>query len=785
MGNEHETDADLLERVTKSRAALLNLVTARDTSASDLWAVARLGTDEMRLHVASAPKLPEDLQLHLATHGDAQTKLALTYRQSLSPAMFEALANGASEALLTRLCGRRDAPRQLVAEASRAHGVQVRLASIRSGELEPEALVELMRDDEAEVRSAAQNALVDRTMQLVPEAWAEDTSRFLASHPDLTPTAAESLARRTSRDVRATLAANPRTPAKVLDGLAQDKEMLVRLVVLAHPSLPSSALDRLLKDPSSQVREMLARRTDLGVERLLLLAYDEDRAVRETVAARPQLPRAVVEVLAHAKDPLIDELLAQGRDDGAQEVSLRALWDELDASLAVSTNGYLRGLLERGLRDHLREDRPRLDVVESLLESVDRGYARMLDAILHDPRFQAMEQRWCGLFSIVDAGYLIRRPQQQGLLHPGGVTLEFVNVSKEDLVADFDDAPDYMRSGLYKLIYSSEYGPFGGRPYGLLGVDFAFEGTLADLRLLRSVATIARDAALVVATTAAPSLLGRETEDVLAEAGPRALEGAVASAWGALQEDPISRHVVLFTQQIASRSAWRCPWKNDRPSYDESIERSCDAPWISGLFALMQAVTRSFHYWRVSSHVTGLEDGRFTGAASFERDDKKPSLSFELGNAEADFAGAGFATLRSGPNGPWISFAPTFHTGDSGAPELGSGDRLRNRQASGVLWVTRWMQVLKVLQREQIGTWRERAELEHELNLFLQAYCRLQQSRSPSALLATRPPLHTSAIRLELGDHAGYYQTELTLQPGWRVDGMYPTLKLHNRLDRE
>lgn len=785
MANEHETDEDLLERVTKSRAALLNLTTASHTPPRALWALARLGTDEMRLHVASAPNLPEDLQLHLATHGDELTKLALTYRYALGPDTFEALAKGASDELLARLCGRREAPPQLVAEASRSQDLQVRLASIRSGELLSERLVELMRDEDAEVRSAAQNALAERSMRFVPDEWADDTSRFLASHPDLTPNAAESLARRTSRDVRATLAANPRTPARVLDGLAQDKEMLVRLVVLAHPSLPSSALDRLLKDPASPVREMLARRTDLGVERLLLLAHDEERAVRETVASRPELPRAVVEVLERAKDPVIDEILAQGRDERAEGVSLQALWDELDASLAVSTNGYLRGLLERGLRDHLREDRPRLDVIESLLEAVDQGYGRVLDAILHDPRFQAMEQRWRGLFSIVDTSYLLRRPEQQGLLCPGGITLEFVNCSKEDLAADFEDAPDYAKSGLYKLVYSAEYGPFGGRPYGLLGMDFAFEGTLADLRLVRCITAVARNAALVVATTAAPSLLGRETVDALTESGPRALEGAVAKAWGALQADPISRHVVFFSQHVASRPLWRCPPRREHPSYDESIERSSDAPWISGLFALMHAATRSFHYWRVSSHITGLEDGRFTGVHSFNRDDQRPSLSFELGNAEADLAGAGFATLRSGPNGPWISFAPTFHTGDSGAPELESGDRLRNRQASSVLWVTRWMQVLKVLQREQIGTWRERPELEHELNLFLRAYCRLQQSHSPSALLATRPPLHTSAIRLELGDHAGYYLTELTLQPGWRVDGVHPTLKLHNQLDRE
>ena len=49
-----------------------------------------------------------------------------------------------------------------------------------------------------------------------------------------------------------------------------------------------------------------------------------------------------------------------------------------------------------------------------------------------------------------------------------------LNVSKEDLLKDFEDAPETVKSGLYKLVYSNEYGVFGGKPYGLLCGDYDF-----------------------------------------------------------------------------------------------------------------------------------------------------------------------------------------------------------------------------------------------------------------------------------------------------------------------
>lgn len=41
-----------------------------------------------------------------------------------------------------------------------------------------------------------------------------------------------------------------------------------------------------------------------------------------------------------------------------------------------------------------------------------------------------------------------------------------LNVTKDELLDDFLDAPEINQSNLYKQVYTAEYGQFGGQPRG-------------------------------------------------------------------------------------------------------------------------------------------------------------------------------------------------------------------------------------------------------------------------------------------------------------------------------
>src|SRR5271154_6820049 len=93
--------------------------------------------------------------------------------------------------------------------------------------------------------------------------------------------------------------------------------------------------------------------------------------------------------------------------------------------------------------------------VDALIAEIDQKLSRQIDEIIHNPSFQRLESAWRGLKFVVD-----RTDFREN------IKIEVLNCSKEDLLADFEDSPEVPKSGLYKTVYSAEFGQFGGRPFG-------------------------------------------------------------------------------------------------------------------------------------------------------------------------------------------------------------------------------------------------------------------------------------------------------------------------------
>ncbi|MGA7814557.1 type VI secretion system contractile sheath domain-containing protein, partial [Caballeronia sp.] len=124
----------------------------------------------------------------------------------------------------------------------------------------------------------------------------------------------------------------------------------------------------------------------------------------------------------------------------------------------------------------------RLD--KSLLDfhigQLDRQIGRQLDAVMHTPGFQALEGRWRGLKMLVG-----------GTDFRTNTRIEVLDVSKDALARDFEDAPELIQSGLYRLTYIEEYDTPGGQPISALISDFEFENSPQDIALLRNISKVA------------------------------------------------------------------------------------------------------------------------------------------------------------------------------------------------------------------------------------------------------------------------------------------------------
>ena len=91
---------------------------------------------------------------------------------------------------------------------------------------------------------------------------------------------------------------------------------------------------------------------------------------------------------------------------------------------------------------------------------------------------------------------------------------------------------------------------------------------------------------------------------------------------------------------------------------------------------------------------------------------------------------------------------------------------------------------LKVLQREQIGAWKERTDLELELNKWIRQFVADQEN--PSAEVRSRRPLRAAQVNVsDVEGEPGWYRVSLSVRPHFKYMGADFTMSLVGKLDKE
>ena len=400
------------------------------------------------------------------------------------------------------------------------------------------------------------------------------------------------------------------------------------------------------------------------------------------------------------------------------------------------------------------------DKIDALIADIDDRMARQVSEIRRHPAFRTLARRWRALH------FLVKRTNFRE-----NTKLELLNVSKEDLLMDFEDSPEIPKSGLYKIVYSAEYGPFGGRPYGLLLADYSFGAGPQDVALLQNCAAVASMACCVFVAAGNRTLLQ---------------DDASTTKWRAFQASADSRCVGLVHPRLDGR----------------------------GIASFGVAVARSFALYRTCVNIVGPEAGRIEGFC--------PKTAHDHDTAE-ELAAKGLIPIRADAESgeAIIHAAPSCLGPGNPLPEgLEPEDEELHRQLPALFLIQRFAQYLKILQREQIGSWKERPELEAQLGRYLRNYVAgdgvvlslrgeelramvlddpeddgrravfddyLQERDARFPFLSrTRPPLRE--VRFGVHDvpgHAGYYTFELRLQPNWGYGGRFFTLALTGKLDKD
>jgi type VI secretion system protein ImpC len=97
--------------------------------------------------------------------------------------------------------------------------------------------------------------------------------------------------------------------------------------------------------------------------------------------------------------------------------------------------------------------------------------------------------------------------------------------------------------------------------------------------------------------------------------------------------------------------------------------------------------------------------------------------------------------------------------------------------------INRLAHYIKVLQRENLGSWKSRVDLEQELNKWIRQYVADQDNPSP-ATRSQRPLRKASLTVQEVDNDAGWYQVSMEVTPHFKFMGANFTLSLTSMLER-
>ncbi|MDR1935674.1 MAG: type VI secretion system contractile sheath large subunit [Candidatus Accumulibacter sp.] len=428
-------------------------------------------------------------------------------------------------------------------------------------------------------------------------------------------------------------------------------------------------------------------------------------------------------------------------------------------------------------------------LADGMITEIDERLSVQVSAILHHERFRSLEISWRSL------EFLVKRVDfRQNIL------IRYLSVSRNDLLADLDDAPDILLSGFYRHVYTAEYGQFGGQPVGAIIANYEFSARAPDIRLLSAAASVAAMAhAPFIAGAGKAFFTSGGWENFAALTDLRTLfEMPQYAPWRAFREAEDARYAVLTLPRFLLRLPYDPENYSARFAFTENRDSTDDLCWGNAAFALADRLADSFARYRWCVNIIGTEGGvvkrlpLYTMRAHIA-EERIPVEVLISERREFELAEEGFAALaiRKGMDDALFFSANSCQRGKSfddaaGAP--GDSQAAINYKLSiqlpYMMIMNRLAHYLKVLQRENVGVWKTRLVLEAELNKWINQYVTEMDNPDPST--RSRRPLRMAAVHVEdMPNNPSWYRITILARPHFKFMGANFTLSLTGKLDRE
>ncbi|KAB8309379.1 MULTISPECIES: type VI secretion system contractile sheath large subunit [Rahnella] len=430
----------------------------------------------------------------------------------------------------------------------------------------------------------------------------------------------------------------------------------------------------------------------------------------------------------------------------------------------------------------------RLDktLLDHHIADLDDQISRQLDEVMHHPEFQRIESGWRGLKFLID-----RTDFRQN------VRIELLDISKEDLRQDFEDCPEIIQSGLYRHTYIQEYDTPGGEPIGSVISNYEFDASTQDMALLRNISKVSAAAHMPFIGSVGPKFFMKDSMEEVAAIKDigNYFDRAEYIKWKHFRESDDSRYIGLTMPRVLGR----LPYGPDTvPVRSFNYVEEVKGPdhdkylWTNASFAFAANMIKSFikNGWCVQ--IRGPQAGGAVTELPIHLYDlgtgnqvKIPSEVMIPETREFEFANLGFIPLSYYKNRDYSCF---FSANSAQKPAqfdtvAATANSRINARLPYIFLLSRIAHYLKLIQRENIGTTKDRRLLELELNNWVRTL--VTEMTDPGDDLQASHPLRDAKVTVEdIEDNPGFFRVKLYAIPHFQVEGMDVNLSLVSQMPK-
>jgi type VI secretion system protein ImpC len=372
--------------------------------------------------------------------------------------------------------------------------------------------------------------------------------------------------------------------------------------------------------------------------------------------------------------------------------------------------------------------------------------------------------------------------------------LKVMNVSKRELFNDVDKAVEFDQSQIFKKLYENEFGTPGGEPYGALIGDYEFTNHPEDIDLLGKMSNVAAAAFCPFIAAADPKLFGFDSWQELTK--PRDIEKIFTTIeytkWKSFRDSEDSRFVTLVMPRVLSRMPYGADTKPIEEFGFEEVDASKPVPhddftWMNAAYVMGTKMTDAFAKYGFCTAIRGAEGGgKVEGLPAFiftsDDGDKDLKCPTEIGitdRREAELSKQGFLPLCHYKNTDYA----VFFGGQSvqkpkkyDRPEATANAAISARLPY-IMATSRFAHYLKVMARDWIGSFKEAADVENELNRWIKNYVNASET-SGQETRAKYPLREAKIVVQEIPGQPGSYNAIAWMRPWLQFEELTTSMRM-------